>query len=329
MIVYELMNGDRPIKVFTGIAGRAMGEAVCKKLGIPLGEAHVGRFKDGEVQVQILENVRDSDVFIINPTNPPAENILEMVFLAEAAHDSSAGRITLVPTYLGYNRQDRKDRPRVATSARVIIELLARSGANRALLFDVHSEPTAGFFHPLMVDHLYSSPVTVPYLKDILSENAIVASPDKGGAPRAEAYARRLGHDDFVVFFKSRSAPGEVKRESIKIIGSVEGKDVLFVDDMIDSGGTMLADADAAKDAGAKRIFCYATHAVFASDPRMVIEAFDNSPVDELIITDSIPHDPELLKSKRVKVTVLSLAELVAQGIERLHEGRSLSELIS
>ena len=145
------MNSDRPIKVFAGVAGKAMGEAVCKRLGIQLGEAHVGRFKDGEVQIQILENVRDTDVFIINPTNPPAENLLEMVFLAEAAHDSSAGRITLVPTYLGYNRQDRKDRPRVATSARVVIDLLARSGADRALLFDLHSEPTAGFFHPLMV----------------------------------------------------------------------------------------------------------------------------------------------------------------------------------
>ncbi|TSC86160.1 MAG: ribose-phosphate pyrophosphokinase [Parcubacteria group bacterium Gr01-1014_8] len=321
------MNHDRPIKIFTGVAGQAMGEAVCKRLGIKLGEAQVARFNDGEVRVQILENVRDTDVFIINPTNPPAENILEMVLLAEAAHDSSAGRITLVPTYLGYNRQDRKDRPRVATSARVIIDFLAHSGADRALLFDVHSEPTAGFFHPLMVDHLYSSSVTVPYLKNILSESSIVASPDKN-AVRAEAYARRLGHEDFVVFSKSRSAPGQVKRESIKIIGSVEGKDVLFVDDIIDSGGTMIADAEAAKEAGAKKIFCYATHAVFASNPRKVIEAFDDSAVDEVIVTDSIPHDPELLKSKRVKITVLPLAELVAQGIERLHEGKSLSELI-
>lgn len=319
---------DRPIKIFTGIAGRAMGEAVCKILGVELGQAQVTRFGDGEVRVQILENVRDTDVFIINATNPPAENILEMAFLAEAAHDSSAGRITLVPTYLGYNRQDRKDRPRVPTSARVIIELLAHSGANRALLFDLHSEPTAGFFHPLMVDHLYSSSVAVPYLKSVLSESSILAAPDKGGVYRAEAYARRLGHDDFVVFFKSRSAPGEVKRESIKIIGSVEGKDVLFVDDMIDSGGTMLADAEAAKEAGANRIMCYATHAVFASDPKKVIEAFDNSAVDEIIVTDSIPHDPELLKSKRVKVTVLPLADLVASAIDRLHQGKSLSELI-
>ncbi len=321
------MNHDRPIKVFTGVAGKAMGEAVCKRLGVPLGEAQVARFNDGEVRVQILENVRDTDVFIINPTNPPAENILEMVLLAEAAHDSSAGRITLVPTYLGYNRQDRKDRPRVATSARVIIDFLARSGANRVLLFDLHSEPTAGFFHPLMVDHLYSSSVTVPYLKNILSESSIVASPDKN-AVRAEAYARRLGHEDFVVFSKSRSVPGKVKRESIKIIGSVEGKDVLFVDDIIDSGGTMMADAEAAKEAGAKKIFCYATHAVFASDPKKVITEFDESVVDEVIVTDSIPHDPELLKSKRVKVTVLPLAELVAAAIERLHEGKSLSELI-
>ena len=156
------MNKDRPIKIFAGTASRGFAEDVCKHLRVELGEAMVSRFKDGEVRVQILENVRDADVFIINQTNPPAENILEMVLLAEAAHDSSAGRITLVPTYLGYNRQDRKDRPRVPLAARTIMRFLGNTGVDRALFFDLQSEPTAGFMYPRIVDHLYSSKVTVP-----------------------------------------------------------------------------------------------------------------------------------------------------------------------
>ena len=321
-------NTERPIKIFAGNAGTKIAKEVCKKLGLPLGEALVSRFKDGEVRVQILENVRNADVFIINPLNPPAENIFETVLLAEAAHDASAGRITIVPTYLGYNRQDRKDRSRVPISARTIINFLASSGAHRALLFDLHSEPTAGFFHGLMVDHLYASSVALPYLKKTLKRKYVIASPDKGGAPRAEAYARRLGLDDFVVFFKSRSAPGEIRKESIKIIGDVEGKDVVFIDDMIDSGGTMIADAEAAKKDGAKNIYCFATHAVFSSDPKSVIAKFENSDITELIITDSISHDPTLLKTKRLKLTVLPLAGLVAEAIKRIHTDTSLSGLI-
>lgn len=320
---------DRPLKIFSGSAGQQFANDVARRLGAVPGQALVSRFKDGEVRVQILENVRDADVFIINQTNPPAENIIEMALLAEAAHDSSAGRITLVPTYLGYNRQDRKDRPRVPISSRSIMRYLANSGADRALFFDLHSEPTAGFMSDLVIDHLYASKVSVPYLQKLLTKSYVVASPDKGGTARAEAYARRLGQDDFVVFFKSRSAPGEIRKESIKVIGSVKGKDVVFVDDMIDSGGTMIADAEAAKKAGAKRIFCFATHAVFSSNPKAVIERFDKSAVTELIITDSIRHEPRLLKSKRVKVTVLPLSGLVADAIARIHAGESVSALIT
>jgi ribose-phosphate pyrophosphokinase len=320
---------DRPLKIFAGSAGKAFAEDVCQRLGIALGQALVSRFNDGEVRVQILENVRDCDVFILNQTNPPAENILEMALLSEAAHGSSAGRITLVPTYLGYNRQDRKDRPRVPISSRTVMRFLAHSGADRALFFDLHSEPTAGFMSNLVIDHLYASTISVPYLQKVLTENYVVASPDKGGTERAEAYARRLGQDDFVVFFKSRSAPGEIKKESVKIIGEVRGKDIIFVDDLIDSGGTMIADAEAARKAGAKRIFCFATHAVFSSDPKRVIDRFDNSAVSELIVTDSVRHDAKLMKGKRVKVTVLPLSELVADAIARIHAGESVSALIT
>jgi ribose-phosphate pyrophosphokinase len=156
-----------------------------------------------------------------------------------------------------------------------------------------------------------------------------VASPDKGGTARAEAYARRLGHGDFAVFFKSRSAPGEIEKESVKIIGAVRGKDVVLIDDLIDSGGTMIADAEAAKKAGANKIFCFATHAVFSSNPKTIIERFDASAVTELIVTDSIRHDPKLMKGKRVKVTVLPLGELVADAIARIHTGESVSALIT
>lgn len=317
------------LKIFATTAGHGFATEVCKRLMLPVGNAKVSRFNDLEVNVQIFENVRDCDVFIVGPTNPPAENFIEMALLAEAAHGSSAARITLVPTYLGYNRQDRKDKPRVPVSARTMIKFLASSGANRALLFDLHSEATAPHFHPLVVDHLYASAVAVEHLKRNLVRPFIVASPDKGGVPRAEAYGKRLELDDVVVFSKSRSAPGEVRRDSIKIIGDVEGKDVLLVDDMIDSGGTLIADAAAAKTAGAKNIYAFATHAVFSSDPRKILAAFDKSDLAELMVTDSIPHDPALLTTERIKFTVISITGLIAAAIKRINEGKSLSPLIS
>src|SRR5258708_3403439 len=254
---------DRPLKIFAGSAGRAFAEDVCQRLGIALGQAIVSRLNDGELRVQILETVRDGDFFILNQTNPPAENILEMALLSEAAHGSSAGPITLVPTYLGYNRQDRKDRPPVPISSRTVMRFLAHSGADRALFFDLHSDPTPRFMSNLVIDHLYASTISVPYLQKVLTENYVVGSPDKGGTERAEAYARRLGQDDFVVFFKSRSAPGEIKKESVKIIGEVRGKDVIFVDALIDSAGTMIAHANQAKKARPKTIICFAPHADF------------------------------------------------------------------
>lgn len=317
------------LQILATSAGKDFAAKVCNRLLLQLGEARVARFNDGEVDVQILQNVRDRDVFIIGSTNAPAENFVEMALLAEAAHGSSARRITLVMPYLGYNRQDRKDRPRVPVSARTMIKFLAASGANRALLCDLHSEATAPHFHPLVTDHVYASPVAVEYLNARLPRPFAVASPDKGGVPRAEAYAKRLKQDDIVVFSKSRSAPGTVREDSIKIIGDVRGRNVLFVDDIVDSGGTLIADAKAAKKAGAKKVFAFATHAVFSSDPKRVLQAFDKSVLDELVITDSIPHPPNLLKTGRIKLTVLTLSELIAKAIKYIHEGHSLSPLIS
>lgn len=316
---------DRRIKVFSGNASNLLAEEVCKLLSIKPGLAEVGRFKDGEVRVQIKEDVRGADVFIINSTEPPAENFIEAGLLAEAACGASADRITLVIPYLGYNRQDRKDRPRVPISASVMINFLANRGANRVLLFDLHSEPTMGYFKPMVVDQLYGSKVSIPYIKGLAKNPFVVASPDKGGGPRAETYARLLGQEDFVFFFKSRKGTGEIKVESIKIVGNVEGKDVIFVDDIIDTAGTIVADSLAAKTAGANNIYVVATHALFSGE---AFKRMDDSPITEVVITNTISHKPSELKAGRVLITSLSVAPLLAEAVRRIHEGESVSSLI-
>jgi len=314
------------IKLFAGTAGRALAEEVGRELGVALGEAEVGRFADGEVRIRLLESVRDKDVFILNSLQPPAENIIEMILLSEAARSSSAGRITLVPSYLSYNRKDRKDEPRVPISASVIAQTLSGFGANRALLLDLHSEPTIGFFsREIVADHLYASTVGIPYLKTIMGDNFVVASPDKGGSSRADAYARKLGREDYVLFTKARPKAGEIQEGSIKIIGDVAGKDVLLVDDMIDTAGTVMADARAAKEAGARELYVFATHALFSKD---AVKRLDESLIKEVVVTDTVNHAPEELQTKRVKITVLKIAPLVAKAIRSIHDGGSVSSLI-
>lgn len=313
------------IKVLSGNAGAPLAKEICDHLSIEPTKALVSRFNDGEVQVQIQEEVRGADLFIVNPIHSPAENLLEMVFLADAARRSSAGRITLVIPYLGYNRKDWKDEPRVPLSACIVIRILAHCGANRALLFDVHSEATVDDFDPLVVDHLYASAISVGYLKQLLPRPFVVASPDRGGGRRANAYARRLGQSDFVLFNKDREKPGVVKSGSIKIIGEVKGRDVLFVDDMVDTGGTLVEDAKAARAAGARRIFAFATHGIFSND---AIARLDRSPIQEVIVTDTIAHTAAELKTKRLKITVLPMASFIAKAIRRTHDEESLSALI-
>lgn len=312
------------ISVFAGTTGKALTDEICKRLSVRPAQAEVGRFRDGEIKIQILDNVRGKDVFIINPTHPPAENILEVVLLANTARDSSAQRVTLVIPYLGYNRQDRKDRPRVPISAKTIIDILKLSGANRALLVDLHSEATAGFFQPIVVDHLYGSATGIPYLKELLNQPFVVASPDAGGVARARKYAQHLGSSDLVIFSKHRPAAGQIADGSIQIIGDVRDKDVLLVDDMIDSGLTMIEDAKAATAAGAKRIFAFATHALFSKGASV----FENGPITEIIITNTMPHAKSSLKIKGTKITVLSIAPLLANAIRRIHDEESLTDLI-
>jgi ribose-phosphate pyrophosphokinase len=313
------------LKVFAGNHSKRLASEVCSLLSIELGRAKVVRFNDGEVSVQYEDGVRGEDVFIVNSTSPPAENFLELCFMADAARGASAKRITAVIPYFGYARQDRKDRPRVPIAARTMAHMLSTTGINRVLLIDLHSEQTMGFFDPNVIsDHLYGSITMVPYLREVMEGNFVVASPDKGGTARATAYAARLSQADIVIFDKRRAEAGKIEEGSIKIIGDVEGRDVLLVDDMIDSGGTVIADAKAAKEQGAKRIFVCATHGVFSRD---AVNRLVASPIDKVIVTDSIER--ELTKAAKKKIIRLSIAPLLAQAIRKIHEGESLSQLIS
>jgi ribose-phosphate pyrophosphokinase len=314
----------REIVVLHGTTGERLARTVCGLLSIEPTRARVGRFGDGEVDVQILDNVRDKDVFVLGPTNPPAENLLELILLAEAAVGSSAARVTIVPSYLGYNRQDRKTAPRTPISARIPIQLMNASGANRVLLFDLHSEATMiAFSKQLQVDHLYASYVAVPHLASRLPKGTIVASPDKGGGPRASAYAKLLGHDDWVLFYKSREKAGEVS--GVKITGDVRRQNIIFVDDMIDSGGTMIANAHAAKAAGAKNLYAFATHGILSGS---AVDRLEESPFTNVFVTDSIANDWDSITKRSPKLVVISIAPLIAKAIQRLHSGQSLSELI-
>lgn len=314
------MNGH--MCILSNSAGETLVRDICERLSIEPTKRSVSRFRDGEVGVQILDNVRGSTVFVVGPTNPPLENGFEMILLAKTALMSSAKQVILVPTYLGYARQDRKDKPRVPVSAKVFIDMLKLSGAHRALLLDVHAEQIVPHFEPMVTDHLYGSYVGVPYLKGILNGQTVVASPDSGGVARASKYTEHLGLTDIVIFSKSRSAPGEIKE--VRVTGDVSCKDVLFVDDIIDSGGTLIETAKAAKAAGAKRIFAFATHGIFSRGTAV----FPQGLFEEIVVTDSVPHEAGFFENSPVSVHVCPLGPFLAQAIRRLYEEESLTQLI-
>lgn len=314
---------QRRLKIFAGVAGTPLAQEICKHLSIELGQAAVGRHPDGEVKVQLTEDVRGTDVFIVNPTNPPLENMMDSVLLADACEGSSASRITLVIPYLGYNRQDRKDKPRVAVSAAVVNGFLARSGCHRVLLLDVHSEPTTGIFrqHHITVDHLYASVVSLDYLRSSIGPNAVIGTPDAGGTARSKSYARRLGKP-LVICNKERKESGGVDDGEFIVIGEVEGKEVIFVDDILGTAGTAAAGAKAVMAKGAKSVRFFATHGLFSGQ---ALQTLEESPIEEVIVTDSVPQPDR--KSTRLKITVLSIAPLLAQAINRINREESLSPL--
>jgi ribose-phosphate pyrophosphokinase len=304
--------------LFSGNANRSLSQEIADYLGMPLGEAEVSRFADGEILVQIFENVRGADVFVIQPTcRPVNENLMELLVIIDALKRASAWRITAVMPYYGYGRQDRKVQPRVPITAKLVADLLTAAGVHRVLTMDLHAGQIQGFF-TTPVDHLYAAPVLLQYFQERMLSDAVVVSPDAGGVERARAFAKRL-NTSLAFIDKRRTGPNEAK--VMYIVGEVEGRDVIIVDDMIDTGGTLTQAVPALVEKGAKRIFASCTHPVL-SGPAM--ERIEGSALEEVVITNTIPLS-EGRSSK--KLTVLSVAPLLGEAISRIHKEESVSRL--
>ncbi len=310
---------SREIRVFTGTAHPALGEAICRSLGVSLGRAHLARFSDGEVWFQIQDNVRGADVFVIQPTGPPVnENLMELLVMLDAFKRSSASRITAVMPYYGYARQDRKDKPRVPISAKLVADLLQTAGTDRVLTMDLHATQIQGFFD-IPVDHLFAAPVIIEYVAKLRLPNLTLVSPDAGGVERARAYAKRLDAT-LAIVDKRRDTPNVA--EVHHVIGEVEGRTALIVDDMVDTGGTLGKVAEALLRAGAREVLASCSHAVLSGPG---VQRIEESPLSKLIVTDSIPLNEEKRRSK--KLVVLSIAELMGKAIRNIHEEASVTSL--
>jgi ribose-phosphate pyrophosphokinase len=316
------MTTDRvryTLKVFTGNAHPALAKEICAELGVPLGEASVDRFPDGEVRLQILENVRGTDVFVIQPTcRPVNDNLVELLIMLDALSRASAYRITAVMPYYGYARQDRKDRPRVPISSKLVADLLTSAGADRVLALELHAGQIQGFFD-IPVDHLYATPVTVGYFRKLRLKNLVVVSPDTGGVERARSFAKKM-RVPLAIIDKRREDADVV--EMFNVIGEVEGKTCLIVDDMVDTAGTLVKSAQALRDKGAEKVFACCTHGVFAGD---AVKKICSAPLEQVVATNSIPLTPEAEECGRIKV--LSVGKLLADAIKSIHEETSVSKL--
>jgi len=306
------------LKVFSGSANRSLAEEICKHLRIPLGNANTTTFSDGELYFQILENVRGRDVFVIQSTCPPVnDNLMELLIMIDAFKRSSAARITAVLPYYGYARQDRKDKPRVPITSKLVADLLTAAGTHRILTMDLHAGQIQGFFD-IPVDHLFAAPVLVEYLRKLKIPDLTVVSPDAGGVERARAFAKRLS-GDLAVVDKRRVVANEA--EVMNVIGQVGGRNVIIVDDMIDTAGTLVHTAHALRKKKAKRILACATHAVLSGP---ALDRLRKAPLDELILTNTVP----LNESKRMpQLTLLSVAGLLAKAIRSIHDETSVSNL--
>jgi ribose-phosphate pyrophosphokinase len=307
--------------VFAGNSNPALAQDIARHLMVPLGRAHVGRFSDGEVTVELMENVRGRDVFIVQPTSPPAnDHLMELLVMADALRRASAGRITAVIPYFGYARQDRRPRAtRVAITAKLIANMIAGAGVSRLLTVDLHADQIQGFFD-IPVDNVYASPVLLGDAWKQKYDDMIVVSPDVGGVVRARALAKRLDDADLAIIDKRRPRPNESK--VMNIIGDVEGKSCVMVDDMVDTAGTLCQAARALKDEGAKRVVAYITHAVLSGG---AVERIDGSVLDELVVTDTIPLAPAAHASPKIRQ--LSVAGLLAETMRRIRDEESVSSL--
>ncbi len=312
-----MLNND--LRIFTGNANPELAQKICAHLKVPLGQALVTTFSDSEIRVEIGENVRGRDVFLIQPTCPPAnQNLMELLIMIDAVKRASARRITAVIPYFGYARQDRKVAPRVPITAKLVADLITTAGASRILTMDLHVGQIQGFFD-IPVDNLYGSPVMIPYIHDHFKNDLAIVSPDAGGVARARAYAKRLGAT-LGLIDKRRDAPGKAK--AMNLIGDVLGKEVVIMDDIVDTAGTLTQAAQVIKGHGALNVNACCTHAVLSGP---AVSRIQNSDLNRLVVTDTIPLSEEARKSP--KVVQLTVSHLLARAITGIHQEDSISSL--
>ena len=303
-----------PIKIFAGTASRYMGEEICKDLGIELGKMNIQHFADGEFEVSFEETVRGCEVYLVQSTFPSTDNLMELLLMIDAAKRASAHSVIAVIPYFGWARQDRKDKPRVSIAAKLVADLLMAAGVNRVITMDLHADQIQGFFN-VPVDHLYASSVFIPYIQSLKLEDMVIATPDVGGAKRANSYAKYLDVP-LVLCHKQRAKANVVA--TMTVIGDVKDKNVILIDDMVDTAVTIAKAADLMMANGAKSVRAIASHAIM-SDPAS--ERVDNSGMTEMVFTNSIPFTKECKK-----VHVLSVAHLIADTIRRVHNNQSISK---
>jgi ribose-phosphate pyrophosphokinase len=301
------------VKIFSGTASKYLAEEIAKSFGIPLGEVSVLRFSDGEFQPSFEETVRGDYVFIVQSTFPPTENLFELLLLIDAARRASAKSIIAVIPYFGFARQDRKDKPRVSIGSKLVANLLTAAGVDRIVTMDLHADQIQGFFE-VPVDHLFASTIFLPYLKSMGIEDLVIAAPDTGGTKRANAYAKFL-NVDLAISYKQRKVANEI--ENMTVIGEVEGKNIVLVDDIIDTAGTLTKAADIMMDMGAKSVRAFITHGVLSGP---AYDRIEKSKLKELIVTDTIP-----LKKQSDKIKVISVADLFASVLNGVVNYESIS----
>ncbi len=306
------------IKVFSGNANRELAEKICKELGMPLGTCDVSQFSDGEINVNISETVRGIDVFIVQPTNSPVnDNLMETLILIDAVKRASAGRVNAVVPYYGYARQDRKTKAREPITAKLVANLFTTAGADRVITMDLHAAQIQGYFD-IPVDHLSGVPILAEYFKDIVDEETVVVSPDLGGVTRARSFANLL---DLPIAIIEKRRPKANVSEVMNVIGDINGKNVILIDDIIDTAGTIAKAASVLKNFGAKKVYGCATHGVLSGP---AIERIRDSELERFVITDTIPLPEE---KKIDKIEIVSVAPLFAEAIRRIHDNESVSKL--
>jgi ribose-phosphate pyrophosphokinase len=301
------------VKIFSGTASKYLSEKIAASYGQPLGNMVASRFSDGEFAVSYEETVRGADLFLIQSTFPPTDNLFELLLMIDAAKRASANQIVAVIPYFGFARQDRKDQPRVAIGAKMVANLLTAAGVTRIMTMDLHADQIQGFFD-VPVDHLYASSIFLPYIQGLNLPNLTMAAPDMGGSKRANAYAKYL-KSDLVICYKQRAKANVI--ESMTVIGDVEGKDIVLVDDIVDTAGTLARAADMMMDRGANSVRAVCTHPILSGK---AYETIEKSKITELIVTDTIP-----LKQESKKIKVVSVAQLFADVLQRVHSHESIS----